>query len=72
MRKTWTPKEILTLKKACRRGLSPEAIGELIPRHSVRDIIARLAKQSAPLRRAQAKAIEAPGVAFSNPCAKRG
>jgi hypothetical protein len=43
--RNWTTKEILALKRACRRGLSPEAIAALLPRHSVRGIVARAHKE---------------------------
>ena len=41
----WTTKEILSLKRAFRRGLSPDAIAQLLPRHSVRAIIAQARKE---------------------------
>jgi hypothetical protein len=40
--RNWTTKEIFILKRALRRGLRPEEIAKLLPRHSVRGIIARL------------------------------
>ena len=43
--RNWTTKEILTLKRAYRGCLSPEAITELLPRHSVRGIVARARKE---------------------------
>jgi len=43
--RNWTIKEILILKRACRRGLSPDAIAELLPRHSVRGIVVRARKE---------------------------
>jgi hypothetical protein len=39
--RNWTTKEMLTLKRALQRGLTPDAIAQLLPRHSVRAIIAR-------------------------------
>jgi hypothetical protein len=43
--RNWTTKEILILKRAYRRGLSPDAITELLPRHSVRGIVVRARKE---------------------------
>jgi Ca2+-binding EF-hand superfamily protein len=43
--RAWTTKEILTLKRAIRRGLRPDAIAQLLPRHSVRGIIAQTRKE---------------------------
>jgi hypothetical protein len=51
----WTAKEILMLKRAIRRGLHPDAIAPLLPRHNVRAIIAQTRKErgrkSLPLQR---------------------
>jgi hypothetical protein len=41
----WTTKEIMTLRGALRRGLSLDAIAQLLPRHSARDIIAQARKE---------------------------
>jgi hypothetical protein len=43
--RNWTTKEIFTLKRALQRGLRPDEIAQLLPRHSVRGIIARTRKQ---------------------------
>jgi hypothetical protein len=43
--RNWTTKEIFTLKRALARGLRPDEIARLLPRHSVRGIIARSRKQ---------------------------
>jgi hypothetical protein len=43
--RNWTTKEIFILKRALQRGLRPEEIAQLLPRHSVRGIIARTCKQ---------------------------
>ena len=43
--RNWTTKEIFILKRALQRGLRPEEIAQLLPRHSVRGIIARTRKQ---------------------------
>ncbi len=43
--RNWTTKEILTLKRALRHGLSPEAIAQLLSRHSVQGIIAQARKE---------------------------
>jgi hypothetical protein len=43
--RNWTTKEILTLKRACRGGLGPDAIRELLPRHSVQGIVVRARKE---------------------------
>jgi hypothetical protein len=41
----WSTNEILTLKRAIRRDLPPDAIAQLLPRHSIRDIVARTRKE---------------------------
>jgi hypothetical protein len=43
--RNWTTKEILTLKRAYRGGLSPDAITKLLPRHSVQGIVVRARKE---------------------------
>jgi hypothetical protein len=41
----WTTKEVLALRGALRRGLSLDAIAQLLPRHSARGIIAQARKE---------------------------
>jgi hypothetical protein len=43
--RSWTTKEILTLKRAIRRGLEADAIAQLLPRHSARAIAAQTRKE---------------------------
>lgn len=45
--RNWTTKEILTLKRAIRRGLEADAIAQLLPRHSVQAIAAQTRKERA-------------------------
>jgi len=43
--RNWTTKEMLTLKRALQRGLSPDAIAQLLPRHSTQAISAQARKE---------------------------
>jgi hypothetical protein len=43
--RVWTTKEIMALRGALRRGLSLDAIAQLLPRHSARGIIAQARKE---------------------------
>jgi hypothetical protein len=60
----WTTKEIFVLKRAYHRGLSPDVIAELLPRHSVRGIIVRARKEGVSI--SLPRQTEAPPVSLTN------
>jgi hypothetical protein len=62
--RNWTTKEIVTLKRAYRGGLSPDAITELLPRHSLRGIVVRARKEGISIR--PLRPTKAPRVSLTN------